>query len=141
MAARVRTSPASRSVGSGRRARTGHVGVRSGGRGHARGGGPVALGSGHRRNRARPPRTRLARGHPSLPPAVRARHNFKGAPGARARGGRGGSSSRGQRARARVSSAPSRVVKPQRKTGVKMLLTGSPETCLQWERLSSKSTA
>lgn len=28
-------------------------------------------------------------------------------------------------------SAPSRVVKPKRKTGVKVLLTGSPETCLQ----------
>lgn len=87
MAARVRTSPARRGVGSGRRARTGHVGVRSGGRGHARGGGPVALGSGHRRNRARRPRARLARGHLSLPPAARASHSFKGAPGARAGSG------------------------------------------------------
>lgn len=34
-------------------------------------------------------------------------------------------------ARVRESSAPSRVVKPKRKTDVKVLLTGSPETCLQ----------
>ncbi|XP_039093387.1 basic proline-rich protein-like [Hyaena hyaena] len=94
---RPRPRPRPPSGGSRRGARTEHVGVRSGGRGPARARGPVAAGSGQRRNRAPPPRAGPARGggtarggstRPLPPlPAARARPGFKGAPGARA--GRG----------------------------------------------------
>ena len=105
----VRASPAGPNVGSRRSARTEHVGVQSGGRG-PRGGRGVAVGSGQRRNWAAPPRAWPARGRGAARggtplPAAPAGHNFKGGPGARARGG-GRLPSGRVRARARLRLLP-----------------------------------
>lgn len=133
--ARARMSPASRNVGSRRRSRTGRVGVpgQGGGRAGDRGPsdcqfrsgtelGPVAAGpagsgevgsggegdGGAERPRKPPPPNPGQRGQSQC----------------RRRLGRGG-------ACVPVSSASSPGRKPKRKTGVKVLLTASPETCLQ----------
>ena len=126
----VRMPHASRSVGSRRTARTEHLGVQSEGAGEARGPSGCQFRSGTELGTiARGPAGPVERGN------VEAEHPGNHPP---ARGGQLQLQRRARSWRGRggvcvcvcvFSFFPGR--KPKRKTGVKVLLTGSPETCLQ----------